>query len=190
MEGQARLNYMEQRKTPAVATILSCVCTGAGQIYNGEVGKGIGMIVAGLVCLLASELVLPAFAFLGLWIWGMFDAHKVATEFNEALRYRCESQEVEERAATQRTQVAERTAAEQTISSQAFVVQIEKYLKLFQNNLLSESEFEERKNNAIELLIAKKLAEPAEDFLSALIPLIQKKAFTDQEISKIKIAVF
>jgi TM2 domain-containing membrane protein YozV len=65
-------------KSPGVALLLSLVICGAGQMYNGQVGKGILMLIG---CLLAW------LVFLGwvIWIWSMVDAYTTAKDLN--LRY-------------------------------------------------------------------------------------------------------
>lgn len=172
---------MEQRKTPVIAILLSLIISGAGQIYNGEIGKGITMIVACIFCWAASPLVFPIFILIALWIWGMVDANTKAKEFNEALKIRLNSEDLSQREA------AEQQAM--TVTSQEFVTQIEKFFKLFQNGLLSEAEFEAKKKEAITILSVKKLRETPEDFLTSIIPLIQKKILTEHEITQIKGAV-
>jgi len=176
-----QLRYMEQRKTPAVAVLLSLIISGAGQIYNGEVGKGIGMIVAYIICWATSVLVFPVLILIGLWVWGMIDANTKANEFNDALQKSMEDEETLSR------ETAETKAS--TITSQEFVTQVDKSFKLFQNSLLSQAEFDAKKKEIIAILTGKKLSEAPEDFLTAVIPLIQKKALTDQEIAQIKAVV-
>lgn len=111
----------------------------------------------------------------------MVDANTKAKEFNEALKIRLNSEDLSQREA------AEQQAM--TVTSQEFVTQIEKFFKLFQNGLLSEAEFEAKKKEAITILSVKKLRETPEDFLTSIIPLIQKKILTEHEITQIKGAV-
>jgi len=72
-------------KNPAVATILSLFVMGLGQIYNGQIGKGILFIVLyGISCLLMFVII----GFITtpiLWIIGMVDANKSAKKINESL---------------------------------------------------------------------------------------------------------
>lgn len=181
----AQLQYMEQRKTPAVAILLSLIISGAGQIYNGEAGKGIAMIIGYILCWAASSLIFPILLLIVLWIYGMVDANTKAKEFNDSLKLRLDNEEASARDAEEKQEHIKAT----TISSGEFVGQIEKYFRLFQSSLLSEAEFEAKKKEIITVLMAKKLAEAPEDFLTAVIPLIQKKALTEQEIAQVKAAV-
>ncbi|MCC6406283.1 MAG: hypothetical protein IT453_03885 [Planctomycetes bacterium] len=72
-------------KNPSIAAVLSFLCTGLGQIYNGEIGKGIVFIVLyfiswGLMFVLIGFVTTPL-----LWIWGMIDAYRSAERINVAL---------------------------------------------------------------------------------------------------------
>ncbi|MEG6509543.1 GYF domain-containing protein [Methyloligella sp. 2.7D] len=64
-------------KSPGVALLLSLLFCGAGQLYNGQVGKGILMFVG---C------VLLWFVFMGwaIWIWSVIDAYTTAKRLNLA----------------------------------------------------------------------------------------------------------
>ncbi len=72
-------------KNPAVATVLSFFIMGLGQIYNGQIGKGILFI-----CFYAVSIALM-FVFIGfittpiLWIVGMVDANRSAKRVNEKI---------------------------------------------------------------------------------------------------------
>lgn len=179
------MQFVEQRKNPTVAVLLSFLISGGGQIYNGEVGKGVGMIAAYIFCLAASALVLPILIAVVLWVWGMIDADKRAKEFNEELKNRLYKEELSEKEAAEQQERIRSTM----VGSKEFVAQVEKCFKLFQNGLLSETEFEAKKKEAIVSLAVKTLCEEPEDFLTAIIPLLQKKALTDREIDQIKAAV-
>ena len=172
----AEMQYYEQRKAPAL--LLSFIINGAGQIYNGEVGKGVGMIIAYLLCVAASGLVFPTVILIGLWIWGMVEANTVAKEFNDALRKRLDN----EAASLWETEAQQQHVKATMITAQEFVAQIDKYAKLFQSSLLSQAEFEGKKKEMT--LTAKKLAEAPGDFLTAIIPLIQKKLLQSRKLHR------
>ena len=61
-----------------IALLLSLLICGVGQMYNGQVGKGIAFLIG---CILAW------FILLGwvIWIWSMVDAYQTAKRMN--LRY-------------------------------------------------------------------------------------------------------
>lgn len=172
----AEMQYYKQRIAPAGALLLSVIISGASQIYNGEVGKGVGMIIAYLLCVAASGLVFPTVILIGLWIWCMVDANTVAKEFNDALRKRLDNETVSLRETAAQQQHVKATM----ITAQEFVAQIDKYAKLFQSSLLSQAEFEGKKKEMT--LTAKNLAEALGDLLTAIIPLIQKKLLQSRNL--------
>ncbi len=75
-----------RRKDAGIATLLSFFLPGAGQIYNGQVGKG-------LAFLLVSIFVNFPLMFIGVgfitglitWIWAMIDAHSSAERINRGI---------------------------------------------------------------------------------------------------------
>lgn len=69
-------------KNPGLAAVLSFFYMGLGQIYNGQIAKGVGFIIAYsiswlLVFVLIGLLTTPVF-----WLYGMYDAYKSAEKFN------------------------------------------------------------------------------------------------------------
>ena len=62
-------------KSPGIALLLSLLICGVGQMYNGQVGKGILMLVG---CIMLW------FILLGwvVWIWSMVDAYQTAKRMN------------------------------------------------------------------------------------------------------------
>ncbi|KKQ18324.1 MAG: TM2 domain protein [Berkelbacteria bacterium GW2011_GWA1_36_9] len=69
-------------KNPGLAAILSFFWTGLGQIYNGQIGKGIVFIVVQWVNALLMFVVIGFITFPIVWIWGMIDAYKTAETYN------------------------------------------------------------------------------------------------------------
>ena len=69
-------------KNAGVAVVLSFFWTGLGQIYNGQIFKGLIMIgiqfINGLLMfILIGYITAPLF-----WIWGMYDAYRTAERIN------------------------------------------------------------------------------------------------------------
>jgi len=73
-------------KSPGLAAVLSFFWAGLGQIYNGEISKGIVMMVAYVVSCILMAAVIGFFTTPILWIYGMVDAYKTAEKFNAGLR--------------------------------------------------------------------------------------------------------
>ncbi len=72
-------------KNPTTATILSFFIMGLGQIYNGEIGKGILFIVLYGISIALMFVVIGFVTTPILWIWGMVDANRSAKLINEKL---------------------------------------------------------------------------------------------------------
>ena len=75
----------QPQKNPGVATVLSFFFMGLGQIYNGQIGKGIIFIIlyaisVALIFVIVGFITTPI-----LWIWGMVDANKSAKKINEKM---------------------------------------------------------------------------------------------------------
>ncbi len=69
-------------KNPTLAAILSFIIAGVGQIYNGEVVKGIIIIAVQIVNVALMALVIGFITWPIVWIWSIYDAHKVAKRIN------------------------------------------------------------------------------------------------------------
>jgi TM2 domain-containing membrane protein YozV/RNA polymerase subunit RPABC4/transcription elongation factor Spt4 len=73
-------------KSPGVAAVLSFFWCGLGQIYNGEIGKGVLMLGAYVISWLLMFVLIGLVTTPILWIWGMVDAYRTAERFNLAGR--------------------------------------------------------------------------------------------------------
>ncbi len=82
-----------QNKNPYVAVIASFIFPGLGQIYNGEVRKGIGYIILGIIFAslliflvqnrhIIGPVLVSVASIILLWIANMHDAYKTAKEIN------------------------------------------------------------------------------------------------------------
>jgi len=87
----------EIKKNPGIATVLSFFLCGLGQLYNGQILKGIlymifyGILVALAIAFLYAGIHLLYFLYLipsiTLWIVGLIDANKTARRINVQLDY-------------------------------------------------------------------------------------------------------
>lgn len=83
---QAGTSVIPAEKNPAIAAILSFVITGLGQIYNGQIAKGIllhvGMWFAIIIAVFFFWLIIPLFFPLVLWVFNIWDAYDQAQKIN------------------------------------------------------------------------------------------------------------
>jgi len=75
-------------KNPGLEAVLSFFYMGLGQIYNGQIGKGVVFIILYsvswlLMIVLIGFITTPVF-----WIFGMYDAYKSAENINRDLAMR------------------------------------------------------------------------------------------------------
>lgn len=69
-------------KNPTLAAILSFLISGVGQIYNGEVVKGVIIIAVQVVNVLLMGLIVGFITWPAVWIWSIYDAYQVAKRVN------------------------------------------------------------------------------------------------------------
>lgn len=70
------------QKNPWIAAVLSFLFTGLGQIYNGQIGKGIGFIILGVVFALTVIFLIGFILYPLFWIYNIYDAYKTAKKIN------------------------------------------------------------------------------------------------------------
>jgi TM2 domain-containing membrane protein YozV len=69
-------------KNPGVAAVLSFFITGLGQIYNGQIAKGVLFIVIQAINVLLMYVLIGFITCPIFWIWGMVDAYRTAEKIN------------------------------------------------------------------------------------------------------------
>ncbi len=69
-------------KNPGLAAVLSFFFMGLGQIYNGQLAKGIFFIIIYSLSALLMMIVIGLITTPILWIYGMYDAYKSAEKIN------------------------------------------------------------------------------------------------------------
>lgn len=82
-----RRRPMQPMKNPGVAAILSFVWCGAGQIYNGQIGKGLLMLFSYGLSILLMFVLIGFITTPILWIWGIYDGYKTAERLNAEAAY-------------------------------------------------------------------------------------------------------
>lgn len=68
----------KERKSSGIAVVLSFFIPGLGQIYNGEIGKGILFILLSFILFLLMFLLIGIPLYLIFWVYNMYDAYKTA----------------------------------------------------------------------------------------------------------------
>jgi TM2 domain-containing membrane protein YozV len=73
---------MQPMKNPGVATVLSFLITGLGQMYNGQIGKGLILIGIQVINALLMFLFIGFVTYPIVWLYGVIDANKSAQRIN------------------------------------------------------------------------------------------------------------
>lgn len=74
-------------KSPGIAAVLSFIWSGLGQIYNGQILKGLLVMLIQAVNVALMWILIGFFLYPIVWIWGMYDAYSVAARHNERHGY-------------------------------------------------------------------------------------------------------
>jgi TM2 domain-containing membrane protein YozV len=69
-----------QQKNPVLALILSLIIVGVGQVYNGQIVKGIIFFLAALILGLTGIGLIISFI---IWLYAMYDAYTIAQRIND-----------------------------------------------------------------------------------------------------------
>ncbi|RSL32126.1 hypothetical protein D7Z54_17005 [Salibacterium salarium] len=73
----------QTQKNPVIAVVLSALLCGLGQMYNGQIGKGILFAVIQFINVLLFMVFIGYVTYLIFWIYNMIDAYKQAEKRNE-----------------------------------------------------------------------------------------------------------
>jgi TM2 domain-containing membrane protein YozV len=74
-----------ERKNEGIAAVLSFIFVGLGQIYNGQIGKGIMFIIVGVVCVVLMLVLIGFLLYFVLWVYNIYDAYNTAKKINAGL---------------------------------------------------------------------------------------------------------
>jgi TM2 domain-containing membrane protein YozV len=71
-----------EKKSSGIAAIASFFIPGLGQIYNGEIGKGIIFIICGIIFALLMFVLIGFILYPLFWIYSIYDAYTTAEKIN------------------------------------------------------------------------------------------------------------
>jgi len=72
-----------QEKNPVLAAILSFLIVGVGQVYNGQVVKGIVLFVAAIISAMLWFIGIGIILSIIIWLFAIYDAYTTAIKINE-----------------------------------------------------------------------------------------------------------
>ncbi|HLH21966.1 MAG TPA: hypothetical protein VK066_05560 [Chloroflexota bacterium] len=71
-------------KSAGLAAVLSFFWCGLGQIYNGQIGKGVVLLIAYVISILLMFALIGFITTPILWVYGMVDSYRTADRLNRA----------------------------------------------------------------------------------------------------------
>jgi TM2 domain-containing membrane protein YozV/ribosomal protein L40E len=74
-----------ERKSECISAVLSFVFVGLGQIYNGQIGKGIMFVIIGIILVLSMVILIGFILYPLFWVYNIYDAYKTAKRINAGL---------------------------------------------------------------------------------------------------------
>jgi TM2 domain-containing membrane protein YozV len=74
-----------QHKNEGLAAILSFIFVGLGQIYNGQIGKGLLFLIIGIIFAALIIILIGIPLYIILWIYNIYDAYNTAKKINAGL---------------------------------------------------------------------------------------------------------
>ncbi len=78
-----QLQVTGEKKSPGIAAVLSFLFTGLGQIYNGQIGKGIVFVIVGIIFAITIIFLVGFVLYPIFWIYNIYDAYHTAKGINE-----------------------------------------------------------------------------------------------------------
>jgi len=164
----------KQKKDPFLAGVLSFIIVGAGQMYCGEIGRGIAFLFGGIVGYILF--VVPGII---IHIWAIIDANSLAKRINTDI-------EKEEEHKAKEIELKKINEKKSIVKVDDFIEKMKKIHNLFLNEIIDENEYLDKKKALILELATKRIEIEPDDFLASLISLKEQKVLTIDEINKIK----
>ena len=69
-------------KNPGISLLASFFIPGLGSMLNGDVGKGVGILIGYFVSFILIIVIIGILGVIGFWVWGMVDAYQGAKTWN------------------------------------------------------------------------------------------------------------
>jgi TM2 domain-containing membrane protein YozV len=76
---------MQPKKNPGLAAVASYFFAGLGQIYNGDILKGVLLMIVQVINVLLCFVLVGFLTYPVVWIYGIWDAYKSAEKFNQSI---------------------------------------------------------------------------------------------------------
>lgn len=76
---------MQPKKNPGLAAVASFFFVGLGQIYNGDILKGVLLMIVQVINVLLMFVLIGFVTYPLVWVYGIWDAYRSAEKFNQSI---------------------------------------------------------------------------------------------------------
>jgi len=80
--GQPYQRNVRKQKSAGLAAVLSFLVVGLGQVYNGEVGKGVLLFLGAVVSGILMYVLIGFITWIIIWFYAIYDAYNTANRIN------------------------------------------------------------------------------------------------------------
>ena len=70
-------------KSPILALILSFIIPGLGEMYDGKIGKGFGILILAIISVALTLVLIGFIMYPIVWIYSMVDSYSLAKKYNQ-----------------------------------------------------------------------------------------------------------
>lgn len=186
------VSYKEKKSSGITFLLNFFTVTGAGYFYLGDKYTNRGVIYVVITFFLALiSVVSGGIGLLLLFPWYIFvivSGFSATEECNRAIdSYNIKIQEPTQTNQNNSQQYFNESEKQShKVKCVEFVDKMEKFSKLLKNDLITEEEFNNKKQKLINDIVLYKVAENPEDFLTVIVDLKTKEILTQEDLQKIK----
>ena len=189
------MSYKEKKSSGITFLLNFFTVTGAGFFYLGDKYTNRGVVYVVITFFLAFiSIITGGIGFIFLIPWYIFvivsgfsateECNRTIDSYNSKIQ---EQIQINQNRSQRLFDESERQS--QKVKCSEFVESLEKYNKLFKNDIISQEEFTNKKQKLINNVVLYKVVENPEDFLSVIIDLKTKEILTQEDLQKIKKAI-
>lgn len=186
------INYKQKKSSGITFVFNFCVVPGSGFIYLGDkyITRGIIFVLINFFLVFITIISSGAgfILLIPFWIIMIVLGFSATEEYNESVEIYNKNVNENAQMEYQKKQkmIKENEIHSRKVKCVEFVDKLEKYNKLLKNELLTEKEFNDKKQKLINEIVLYKVAENPEDFLSVILDLKVKDILTNEDLQNIK----
>lgn len=189
----------QEVSSPFTAGCLSAFIPGVGQMYAGQVGRGVGIMIVNICFSAITAATGGAFLFFQIpyCLWALSDAAQCARAANAKHRSKPVPHQHQYThysapalpAATPSHSQAQSRQNTSIINASEFAGNLERASRLHRAGILDDTEYQHRKRQIIETLSGRKLQTSPDEFLFPLLDLVEQGHLTSDEVARIKMLI-